>query len=65
MPTNIDSLRSMRHHIKARWRMALQKRSQRHRMSWQRMETLADLYLPQAKVLHPWPEQRFRVKHPR
>ena len=65
VPTNIDALRAMRHHIKVRWRMTLQKRSQRHRMGWQRMEALADRYLPQARVLHPWPEQRFRVKHPR
>lgn len=65
VPTNIESLRAMRHHVKVRWRMALQKRSQRHRMGWQRMETLADLYLPKARILHPWPEQRFRVKHPR
>ena len=58
-------LRAMRHHIKVRWRMALQRRSQRQRMGWRRMEGLADRYLPQPSILHPWPEQRFLVKHSR
>jgi RNA-directed DNA polymerase len=65
VPTNIASLRAMRHHIKVRWRMALQQRSQRQRMGWRRMERLADRYLPQPSILHPWPEQRFLVKHSR
>jgi RNA-directed DNA polymerase len=65
VPTNIASLYAMRHHVKVRWRMALQRRSQRQRMGWRRMERLADLYLPQPSILHPWPEQRFLVKHPR
>ena len=26
---------------------------------------LADDYLPRPRILHPWPEQRFAVKHPR
>jgi RNA-directed DNA polymerase len=29
------------------------------------MKRLADDFLPKARVLHPWPEQHFAVKHPR
>ena len=65
VPTNVASLRATRHHVKVRWRMALQQRSQRQRMGWRRMERLADRYLPQPSILHPWPQQRFLVKHSR
>ena len=29
------------------------------------MMKLADDWLPKPRILHPWPEQRFAVKHPR
>src|SRR5271163_1980363 len=29
------------------------------------IKRLADDFLPKPRVLHPWPEQRFAVKHPR
>ena len=29
------------------------------------MKRLADDFLPKPRILHPWPEQRFAVKHPR
>jgi RNA-directed DNA polymerase len=34
-------------------------------MTWARMEKLANDWLPELRVLHPWPSQRFAVKHPR
>ena len=34
-------------------------------MIWERMKQLADDDLPKPEILHPWPEQRFAVKHPR
>jgi hypothetical protein len=30
-----------------------------------RMAILADDWLPKPPILHPWPNQRFAVKHPR
>ena len=27
--------------------------------------TLVNLYIPKARIQHPWPEQRFAVKYPR
>ena len=35
------------------------------RLTWERMAKLADDWLPQPRILHPWPQQRFAVKHPR
>jgi hypothetical protein len=28
-------------------------------MNWERMTRLADAWLPKARILHPWPDQRF------
>jgi RNA-directed DNA polymerase len=37
------------------------RRSQRRRITWTRMKTIADRYLPFPRILHPWPEKRFLV----
>jgi RNA-directed DNA polymerase len=29
------------------------------------MAKLADDWLPKPRILHPWPNQRFAVRHPR
>jgi RNA-directed DNA polymerase len=65
VPTNIAAVRNVRHHIKVRWYLSLGRRSQRTRLSWRRMNVVAAKYLPMPTILHPWPEQRFLVKHPR
>jgi RNA-directed DNA polymerase len=65
VPTNLITVRNVRHHIKVRWYLSLARRSQRTRLSWGRMNVVAAKYLPTPTVLHPWPEQRFRVTHPR
>ena len=65
VPTNIAAVRNVRHHIKVRWYLSLERRSQRTRLSWRRMNVVAAKYLPMPTILHPWPEQRFLVKHPR
>ena len=33
--------------------------------TWDRMTKLADDWLPPPRILHPWPDERFAVKHPR
>ena len=65
VPTNLITVRNVRHHIKVRWYLSLARRSQRTRLSWRRMNVVAAKYLPTPTVLHPWPEQRFRVTHSR
>jgi RNA-directed DNA polymerase len=34
-------------------------------MTWERFTQLASDWLPKPRILHPWPERRFAVKHPR
>ena len=65
VPTNLATVRSVRHHIKVRWYLSLQRRSQRSRLGWRRMNIVAEKFLPIPRVVHPWPEQRFLVKHRR
>jgi RNA-directed DNA polymerase len=65
VPTNTTPLNSFRWHIIIRWIRSLRRRSQRHRLTWPRMFRLVDRYLPPVRVLHPWPEERFRVTYSR
>ena len=59
VPDNIEALAAFRYQLIRRWLKALRRRSQRHRLDWQRMDRLADQWLPLPRILHPWPEQRF------
>ncbi|MHA6845377.1 reverse transcriptase domain-containing protein [Ralstonia syzygii] len=65
VPTNFRSLRAFRHGVMKIWLRTLRRRSQKDRMTWQRMQHLADQWLPQPQILHAWPDRRFAVNHPR
>ena len=47
------------------WLKALRRRSQRTRVTWKRMSRLARRWLPKPHVIHPYPTERFYVRHPR
>jgi RNA-directed DNA polymerase len=59
VPDNIEALAAFRRGIIRHWLHTLRRRSQRYRLTWKRMGHLADQWLPQPRILHPWPEQRF------
>jgi group II intron reverse transcriptase/maturase len=61
VPTNFPALGAFRHHVKRLWLRPLRRRSQKDRFAWERMTKLADDFLPQPKILHPWPSVRFAV----
>jgi group II intron reverse transcriptase/maturase len=65
VPTNFPALVAFRYHVTDLWRRTLRRRSQKDRTTWVGMGKLADHWLPKPRILHPWPEQRFAVKHPR
>jgi hypothetical protein len=65
VPTNVDALAAFRYHIMVLWMRTLTRRSQKDRTGWDRINKLADQWLPRPRILHPWPNQRFAVKHPR
>jgi RNA-directed DNA polymerase len=65
VPTNGRALHVFRHHITDLWRRTLRRRSQKDRMTWERMTQLVNDWLPKPIILHPWPSDRFAVTHPR
>jgi len=65
VPTNMRSLVAFRYRVAQIWRRVLSRRSQKSCVNWDRMTKIADAWLPRPRILHPWPEQRFTVKHPR
>ena len=62
VPTNITALNAFRQEAVQYWRRSLRRRSQRRRLDWSRMHRLSVTWLPRARIVHPWPEQRFDVK---
>ncbi len=65
VPSNLRSLGAFLHYVKVLWQRTLRRRSQKDRTTWERAAKLAAAFLPRPHILHPWPEQRFLVKHPR
>ena len=59
------TLGAFRLHTIRFWRRVLRRRSQKDRFTWKRVEALAADFLPKPRILHPWPSDRFAVKHPR
>lgn len=59
VPGNVDRLDAFRKEVTRAWLHALRRRGQRGRMPWSRFAVLVDRYLPRARVLHPYPHQRF------
>jgi RNA-directed DNA polymerase len=65
VPGNLDSLNAFREKVSRLWRGTLLRRSQKHRLTWARMQRLIEHWIPKPRVLHPHPEQRFAANHPR
>jgi group II intron reverse transcriptase/maturase len=65
VPTNMPTLSSFRNRVTDLFRRTLLMRSQRDRTTWEKMDKLAEAYLPHPRHLHAWPNQRFAVRHPR
>jgi RNA-directed DNA polymerase len=60
VPTNSDRLSAFRYHVVRLWWRSLKRRSQRSRLTWERMERFVR-WLPVPKICHPWPRERFDV----
>ena len=65
VPTNSAALSAFRYQVTCLWRRSLRRRSQKDGSTWRRVAKIADDWLPTPKILHPWPHQRFAVRHPR
>ena len=62
VPHNSRALSNFHLQVKRLWLRSLRRRSQRHRMTWERFGRLADRWLPRPRIMHPWPNRRFDAR---
>ena len=65
VPTNGPTLTAFYFHVTNLWQRALRQRSQKDWTTRERIARLANDWLPRPQILHPWPDARFAVRHPR
>jgi RNA-directed DNA polymerase len=64
VPGNSTQLRIFRRRVCWLWRSVLVRRSQRAQVRWERLSPLLIRWLPQPRILHPYPDARFAATHP-
>lgn len=62
IPGNSRAICAFRTQVSRLWFRTLKRRSQKTRITWERMKTIVEAWLPKACILHPWPEQRFAAR---
>jgi RNA-directed DNA polymerase len=62
VPGNIVRLQQFADSLTLFWLQQLRRRSQRGCWTWERMRRVACRYLPRPRILHPYPDQRFRAR---
>jgi RNA-directed DNA polymerase len=65
VPGNLRRLYALRWRLMMCWWRVLRRRSQRHRLPWERFFRIVNHWLPEPRVVHPYPDARFRAKHSR
>ena len=65
VPTNAPRLAAFHFHVTHRWWRTLRRRSQKDWTTMERIVRLVEDWLPKPRILHPWPDARFAVRHPR
>jgi group II intron reverse transcriptase/maturase len=61
VPMNLSSLNSFRHQVIRYWHWALNRRSQKSKLNWERMWRLVNHWLPPSLIHHPYPLRRLGV----
>jgi RNA-directed DNA polymerase len=62
VPGNTDAVKEFRTQVARHWYKALRRRSQKTRLTWDRMNRLTSRWLPPARVRQPYPERRFAAR---
>jgi len=65
VPGNSTQLRVFWRRACRLWRSVLVRRSQRAQVRWGRLFPILYRWIPQPRVLHPYPDVRFAATHPR
>jgi len=64
VPGNLNQLRVFGQRLRRLWYRVLCRRSQKA-VPWDRLIPIFDRWIPEPRVLHPYPTQRFFATHPR
>jgi len=64
VPSNSHRIDRFASEVTRHWLFVLRRRSQRGRRNWtwERMQRLARLHLPRPRIVHPYPDKRFRAR---
>jgi hypothetical protein len=62
VPGNLKAIHQFDDQVMRDWFQALRRRSQTDHTTWERMNRLAEKWLPPPRVLHPYPDRRFAVR---
>jgi RNA-directed DNA polymerase len=65
VPGALWQLRKMRRQLGYFWFKALRRRDQTRTLNWGRMRTIVAMFLPEPRLMHPLPSERFFVRNPR
>ena len=64
VPGNTTQLRIFQRRVAGCGGVFLVRRSQRAQVRWERLTPLLNRWIPQPRVLHPYPDARFDATHP-
>lgn len=62
VPTNSPAISAFREKVCWLWSKILKRRSDKSRLTWDRMRRLIDRYIPRVHICHPYPSERLCVK---
>jgi RNA-directed DNA polymerase len=65
VPGNTDAIAEFCTQVQRLWHWTLRRRSQRTKVTWERMRRLIRRWLPAPRAFHPYPEKRFDARYPR
>jgi RNA-directed DNA polymerase len=63
VPGNFAGINAFRTQVTRLWLQALRRRSQKHRLTWDRFRRYADKWLVKCRILHMYPNARFHAIH--
>jgi len=62
VPGNFRKIGAFKYHLSLLWFRTLRRRSQRHRLIWERMSRLINRWLPRPRICHRYPDLSLYVK---
>jgi len=62
VPGNVQAVAAFRAQVTRHWLTTLRRRSQKSRITWERMSRIEARWLPHARVMHPYPNVRFDAR---